>query len=527
MQTVTTKPPTFSPRIERLLLAPLFVLPALWLVGYFFPPINHDVAMLLDVSQRWVDGERLYVDVIDENLPLTFIVHALPVLTAKVLPGGVPFWFTAWVVAGIAASFYACRRLVRRIPSADHALTEALLPPVLLFLFTVLPNEHFGQREHIMFVACAPYLLNSMARAEGVATPWKTAIAIGLVAGLGLAMKPYFLAIPTAVELYLLIHRRWRATFADPIPWTILAVATAHLVLMYTVFSTYGTFVMPLAMRAYEPIGDTGWRGVLTSDVMAPSLIALLIFGLFAVFLTRTLAARVLLAFGIGAAVSAVSQAKGWPYHVLPALSVAILLAAFTMSQTIDRYLPISRSGHRLPVAVISATLMVLLYFQAALYTPPFYKQRQYADSIGGSLRHIVEQNAPHRTIMTLSPGIYPFWPMINYINGRMTMRFMSMWVVQGVYADCEDFPALYNAPDTMSDDEKFVFDAVSEDFAKGKPDLLIVDQTPGMPRCQGKVFDYLEYFQQNKVFADAFESYQHLMDFDRYRIFKRKKKAK
>jgi len=141
------------------LLVPLFALPVLWLAGYFFPPINHDVGAILDVTERWLDGETLYVQVIDENLPLTFIVHALPVLTAKLLPGSIPFWFTAWVVAGIAASFYACSRLVRLVPSADHALTEALLPPVLLFLFTVLPNEHFGQREHIMFVASAPYLI--------------------------------------------------------------------------------------------------------------------------------------------------------------------------------------------------------------------------------------------------------------------------------------------------------------------------------------------------------------------------------
>ena len=88
-------------------------------------------------------------------------------------------------MAGIFASFVACRRLVRLVPSADHALTEALLPPVLLFLFSVLPNEHFGQREHIMFVACAPYLIASMARASvatvgcairvasGRSTPWR------------------------------------------------------------------------------------------------------------------------------------------------------------------------------------------------------------------------------------------------------------------------------------------------------------------------------------------------------------------
>ena len=96
MPTVTTKPPIIPPRVERLLLVPLFALPILWLAGYFFPPINHDVAAILDVSARWVGGEKLYVEVIDENLPLTFIVHSLPVLTSKVLPGGPTFWFTAW-----------------------------------------------------------------------------------------------------------------------------------------------------------------------------------------------------------------------------------------------------------------------------------------------------------------------------------------------------------------------------------------------------------------------------------------------
>jgi hypothetical protein len=294
---------------------------------------------------------------------------------------------------------------------------------------------------------------------------------------------------------------------------------------MYTLFPEFGHFVLPLAIESYAPIGDSGWREVLTSNVLGPTLLALLIFGLLAIFFTKTIAARVLVVFGIGAALSAIGQAKGWPYHVLPALSAAILLAALTVSQTVDRYLPISRSAHRLPVAVICATLMVLLYFQAALYTPPFYKQRQFEDSIGGRLQHIIEQNAPHRTFMVLSPGIYPFWPMVNYVGGRMTSRFLTMWVLQGVYATCDDFPALYNPPDTMGDSEKFVFDAVGEDFAREHPDLLIVDRIAGVPRCQGKEFDYLEYFLQNRVFADAFENYEHLMDFDRYRIFRRKKK--
>src|SRR5262249_19077187 len=154
-----------------------------------------------------------------------------------------------------------------------------LLPPVLLFLFTVLPNEHFGQREHLMFVASAPYLIASMARAEGVRLPTASSLAIGLVAGVFFAMKPYYLAIPAAVELFRLARPGWAATLADPIPWAIFAVAVLHLVLMYTVFSAYGRFVMPMALESYEPIGDAGWRQVLTSDVMLPTLIALLLFG--------------------------------------------------------------------------------------------------------------------------------------------------------------------------------------------------------------------------------------------------------
>jgi hypothetical protein len=524
LPTATTKPPSLSPHLERLLVLPLFALPVLWLTGHFFPPINHDVGAVLYVSERWLAGDRLYVGIIDENLPLTFILHALPVLTAKFLPGGIPFWFVAWVVGGIILSFFACRRLVRLIPSADHALTEALLPPVLLFLFTVLPNEHFGQREHIMFVMAAPYLLVSMGRAEGTSPTRRAAIMVGLVAGIGFAMKPHYLAIPAVVELFLLTRRGVRTTFTDPLPWAIGLMAVAHLVLMYTVFWEFGTIVMPLAVESYAPIGDKSWRQVLFSDVLGPTLIALLIFGALSTFLTRTLAARALVAFGIGAAISAVAQAKGWPYHVLPCLSATVLLAALTVSQTVDRYLPISKSAHRLPVVVISATFLVLLYFQAALYTPPFYKQRQYENSTPDLLKHIVEQNAPKRRVMVLSPGIYPIWPMINYVPAELTMRYLTMWVLQGVYATCDDFPALYNAPEVMSDTEKMIFDSVSEDFARGKPDLLIADQIAGVPRCQGKLFDYVEYFQQNPVFTEAFQNYEFLMDFDRYKIYRKKK---
>ena len=80
-----------------------------------------------------------------------------------------------------------------------------------------------------------------------------------------------------------------------------------------------------------------------------------------------------------------------------------------------------------------------------------------------------------------------------------MTMRFLSMWVLQGVYADLRGLPRPLQSARHDGRFEKLVFDQVSEDFAREQPDLLIVDTIPGIPRCQGKEFDYLEYFQQNR----------------------------
>ena len=231
-----------------------------------------------------------------------------------------------------------------------------------------------------------------------------------------------------------------------------------------------------------------------------------MIFGAIAVVFTKTVSARVLVVFGIGAAISAIAQAKGWPYHVLPALSATILLAALTVSQTVDRYLPISRSGHHLPVAVISATLMVLFYFQAALYTPPFYKQRQFDRSIGGRLQHIIEQNAPHGTILALSPGIYPA-VAADQPHRRPHDHALPHHVGAAgrLAATCDDFPALYNPPDTMGDSEKFVFDSVSEDF---RPRAARSDRRPHRRHshaARAASSTTSNTSCRNRVFADAF----------------------
>ena len=77
---------------------------------------------------------------------------------------------------------------------------------------------------------------------------------------------------------------------------------------------------------------------MLTSDVMAPTLPRRTPCSAapIAVFPDprRSLPAILLAGLGVECrSLSGMAQAKGWPYHVLPALSTAMLLAALPLSQ--------------------------------------------------------------------------------------------------------------------------------------------------------------------------------------------------
>ena len=64
---------------------------------------------------------------------------------------------------------------------------------------------------------------------------------------------------------------------------------------------------------------------MLTSNVMGPTLLALVIFGLIAVIFTKTMAARVLIAYGIGAALSAIAQSVGYVLAALGPVAIGLI----------------------------------------------------------------------------------------------------------------------------------------------------------------------------------------------------------
>src|SRR4051794_28574478 len=77
-------PPSAAGELLTALVPALFwFLPLIWAAVYLLPPINFDVSLILSVSQRWLEGERLYVDLIDVNPPLIFVLNLIPAAISK------------------------------------------------------------------------------------------------------------------------------------------------------------------------------------------------------------------------------------------------------------------------------------------------------------------------------------------------------------------------------------------------------------------------------------------------------------
>jgi hypothetical protein len=66
--------PLAAPVARARLLRALALAPAAaFLLMVLAPPLNHDVAAILNFAERWIAGERLYRDLIDVNPPLIFV----------------------------------------------------------------------------------------------------------------------------------------------------------------------------------------------------------------------------------------------------------------------------------------------------------------------------------------------------------------------------------------------------------------------------------------------------------------------
>ena len=317
---LTSRRALSAARPEWLAMVLVAVLGACHLLG----TVDPDVAWQLWIAHQVNRGARLYHDIVEVNPPLWFWM-ALPVDRAATLTG---LRAEALLIGTVTA-----------LQMLGIGALSALLPfegrrkAVLLAFAAVVMGGfawiHIGQREHLALIAALPYAALIAARRSGRRVSLLLAVAIGIGAGLGFALKHYFLLVPVLLELWLATRQRRAWTPFRPEIWAMGGLGAAYAAATLVFAPAFLSEALPLIRLGYAGSGATSF-GQLFQPGLVVGLATVAV--LLACGRRRDDFAGAMLVSAIGFGAAYFIQAKGWPYHSIPlvgcgALALAALLA--------------------------------------------------------------------------------------------------------------------------------------------------------------------------------------------------------
>jgi hypothetical protein len=455
---------------------------ALGALAQFRLPMNHDVAWLLALAGRVLEGARLYVDYPEVNPPLIVWLN-LPVAWAARLTGLAPDTVLRGAVVALAGiALGAGAALWRgRNTGADGAGAGAAMLAVAAYALVALPGYDFGQREHLALLLVLPYLAEAARRAGGRAAPRGVRLAVAAWATVGVALKPHFLLVPLLVEAVVLAHggRLWRRG------------AGAGLALMAALLAAYGVAVlwltpdylpmMRLFSRAYWHYGSDSWFDFLRVPQCQTALI--LVACHWALRPAPRATGHVLSAAALGFAVAAIVQHKGWSYHWYPVLALGWLMFAQAGAAAVAQ-----RVWRGRPLAPAIAAALAIGLAGLALLTAPRDGQRAnpYPALLGPAIHAL--GGGP---VLVLASPLRVAYPLVTQAGVGATARFPSMGLVA----------AAWQTGDAAVGD--YLRHTLAQDVRARPPRLLIVETAPyGLPPG----FDYLAYFGREPALGRLFQ---------------------
>jgi hypothetical protein len=481
-----------------------------------------DIAFMLYAAERVVGGARLYVDVVEINPPLIIALNLPAVLLSHALGISDILAYRALTIATLAGSLAFANWSLRWIlgPGVDPLRRRLVL--VLAFaLFLVVGND-FGQREHLLVALALPYVLLVVGRVGGRAAPVGPALAAGLFAGIGLAIKPHFLLVWAAVEGYAAWRLRpRRPSYEASGVAAFLAVYLAGVVLLTPQY--FG--VVQLLGPAYFGFGHDSFLHVL---VTAPSAPVCFLAVLACAALRREAKHRdlwtVLLVALVASFVAGAAQQKGWSYHFYPSEVFGLALLALTV---LDVRRPLVRPVQQVYAAVGFAALGTSVLSSVGMsisrirhHDPVRERERAQVEELMAGLR----RHAPAgRSLYVLSYTIESGFPLVNYSGVRWASRFPCLWIIEAAYQDKLHAPSplRFHRRDQMDPAERYLNDAVYEDLTRNRPDVLMVlRHARDIPENGIRRVDYLAYFERDPRIAEALSRYRLAEEVDQYLLY-------
>jgi hypothetical protein len=462
-----------------------------------------DQGLFVHMAQLLLEGKVPYVDMFDVNPPLAIYIQVIPVLLARLCHMPIPLSFSIYVSL---LEFLSCFIVLWVLVAARRtgAVVLGVCALIGFAYFNQIQRLDFGQREHIFCITYAPFLLLRYLRWQGVTLGRWPCIAAGVLAGIGLALKPHFMLMATAPEIVWWLRTRQFKPFVAPevlVAVAVIAVYLVHFILLPAQeLRAFFNFVVPIYKEGYEyyvtsPIFNMAsfWR----IDFLLLALASLL-----AVVLAQSSSLPLALcAFSFMSAVVFVLAGQAWSCHMI-AVRMGNTMALAVEAALLYQLLPLKAIGLGRPkltgmaVSVAAASVVgggiYLISVQVGedeemLNRQPYpLVQVGYpewgmgsVDDMDGFVGSCLEHSRKGDSILFICASMAPGYPVLLQTERKAGSRFLHgmMLPILSFIIDKPELDA--KAKEKFKGYKKQVIDWYTEDIAKNRPKLIYIQDNP------------------------------------------------
>lgn len=461
-------------------------------VGSFFAVANsrltHDVVWQLWIARQIANGTRLYTDIIEINPPLWFWM-GLAIHKIAALIDSPPALILKVAIIGWAALAVLLADSVNERAPLKSRLTIALASFVII---AILPGYDFGQREQITLIATLPYAALIGSRTRGREAALIKALLIGLLAACGIALKHYFIAVPLALELFLLFHLRrdYRPIRPETVTLVLSACGYAAAVMAFT--PEFLTEIVPLVDLAYD-----GYQNSIVEQLIGPHQVVIyaVILAVFLhrdVFAVRSTNVLIYLISAASFSIAYFAQQKGWQYHAIPISGFLMLALTSCSVKALQR-------GVRLRAFPVGIAALVLAVFASFVWIGPYRSGAE--DDFDLATNHL----SPGDTVFTASTGPRMSWPMVEERGLRWPSRYFALWTTGATVLTPRSDPRHASL-------EKLARKVRSDtyhDLICNPPKVIMIEDPLNSRKLRTSGFTYLDFLRKSEdldVFLDNYK---------------------
>lgn len=470
--------------------------------------VSDDVTWYVYIADCIKKGGNYFSGFIDPNPPfiacLYMIIGGISHAFHLSLDLSIKLFALSYAIFPIIASY----GLLQRVFDESFFTLRYLWLSAFIISLTVLPGFEFIQREIILMMGLVPYLLLLALRLQSVKVNTVFACLIGLFAGVGIGLKPYFLIPWVLVEGYAVWRSRRFSFLIRPEMITLGAVLIFYAGLLCVFFRPYLFQMIPFSLKYYYLEVSRSWPEMIIGSgyyvIRYPLFFygAVILYCYFRHVVThKTVLDLVLLAM-IGMFLSYLLQRTLWPYHALPFFIFSLLLTVqigFEINRRIfNRQGPLSCKMIFLVCgAILLNTIVFLLYFflVSALVKQSFFKN--YATGLK-QFTQIIKRYSLGRPVLQLSIRSAPLYPYWIYSGAQPGMQFYQLW-----------------HPAHLSSEQNRVYTQQIQkiylkDLLESNPNIIIIDHEK-TATTGAAPYDYISFFSQNQEFKRQFSRYHFL----------------